>query len=40
MKRYRRRFIQFNMLFVSFILLVVFVALSVAARPARQRRPF
>ena len=29
MKQYRRRFIQFNMLLVSFILLVIFVALSV-----------
>ena len=29
MKRFRRRFIQFNMLFVSFILLVIFVTLSV-----------
>ena len=29
MKQYRRRFIQFNMLLVSFILLVIFVVLSV-----------
>ncbi len=29
MKRFRRRFIQFNMLFVSFILCVIFVTLSV-----------
>ncbi len=31
MKRFRRRFIQFNMLFVSFILLVIFVTLSVVS---------
>lgn len=31
MKRFRRRFIQFNMLFVSFILCVIFVALSAGA---------
>ena len=31
MKRFRRRFIQFNMLFVSFIICVIFVALSAGA---------